>query len=72
MPDATNQLYVCCTESTCIVFQRMMEFMQTWGLDRALHADGKREYFEVTIPRYWSVHRRRVFDEAIQNLTKKH
>ena len=50
----------------------MMEFMQTWGLDRALHADGKREYFEVTIPRYWSVHRRRVFDEAIQNLTKKH
>ena len=46
--------------------------MQVWGLNHNPQKDGRRYFFDLTIPAYWSINRRDKFAEAIKGWPTKH
>jgi len=67
-----NKLYVCCTKPDCKLFQHTLAMVRDWGLSQTLHEEGKRRYLDVTIPKYWGVRRREIFEKALRDWPKKH
>ena len=67
-----NRLYLCCTKPDCKLFQRTVQMMKVWGLGDRPHADGRRWFFDVTVPEHWSARRRKRFAELLQGWPTKH
>ena len=71
-PKLPTMLFCCCIKPNCKTHQRVLEFMLTWGLDRTLHADGRRRFVDVTVPDRWQAYRRERFALALRGLAKEH
>ena len=61
-----KKLYACCTKPGCKTHQAMVEFLGLWGLPTKVQMDGKRAYYDVTIPVYWMDNRRQRFARALK------
>jgi hypothetical protein len=59
------KLYACCSKPGCGVLKQTVDFLKTWGLDHNPRQDGKRQFFDVAIPDFWSDNRRCRFAEAL-------
>ena len=61
-----KKLYACCTKPNCKTHQALVEFLGLWGLPTKAQMDGKRAYYDVTVPPYWMDNRRERFARALK------
>ena len=63
-PSATK-LYACCSKPDCKRLQETVNFLKLWGIDHKPKQDGKRWYFDLSIPAHWSDHRGETFAKGL-------
>jgi hypothetical protein len=67
-----KKLPLCCTKPDCKQFQRTVELMKIWGVNDEPQADGRRYFFDVAIPPFWSAYRRERFAEVLRTWPTGH
>ena len=71
-PQAPTKLYACCSKPECKRLQVTIDFLKLWGLDHKPKQDGKRWYFDVSVPSHWSNKRSRIFAKGLAELPTGH
>ena len=59
--ECTHFVRVCCPKETCDCHQRMMQFLNSWGIEPSLGVDDQGHYAEFSIPTRWSMRKRERF-----------
>ena len=60
-----TKLYACCSKPECKRLQETVNFLKLWGIDHKPKQDGKRWYFDLSIPAHWSDRRGETFAKGL-------
>lgn len=64
--ECTRVVRACCPNDSCDCYQRMMRFLNSWGIEPSLGVDDEGHYAEYSIPTRWSMRKRERFLKQLQ------